>query len=424
MAAIKQDNCTESSVCYPANRSMLIIFWGSTILVFLVTGRLFYQSSEMAIFFVFVCLFLLLRAIHYSRLKVCIDESGLNLYPANRSIQWPQVEQIVYASRRLRFDGSKLPRQISLQLIIQNQRPLDLPHRFKNMTALFNQVRHYVEPILLDRARKQLQEEGQVSFGKALKLTRDSLILTKKAKNIPLLEIEKINIWDGSFMILSKDGKVLFSDAVEMIPNAPILRELFETVTARQPADTQQFPEAQQTSSDHQPSPVESNPNRSSPPNTSFADGVERGIECERSRLAGHPYLIVQFTQVYNYDGLDENLQLLDSFADKKSAIRFVEQFSEQTLAESLEPGKYKPGNWQHDRSYDNRRFKPARQSSHVKGVHLKSFRTVSDSGYDSKKVQFEVLKLSSSSSFGPELFNYYDAESEWRYYFRSKGRN
>jgi hypothetical protein len=404
VAAIKRDYGTESSACYPANRSTLIIFWGSTILVFLATGRLFYQSSEMAIFFVFVGLFLLLRAIHYSRLKVCIDESGLTLYPANRSIQWPQVVQIVYASRRLRPDGSKLPRQISLQLIIQNQRPLDLPHRFKNMTALFNQVRHYVEPILLDRARKQLQEEGQVSFGKALKLTRDSLLLTRKAKNIPLLEIEKINIWDGSFVILSKDGKVLFSDAVEMIPNAPTLRELFETATA------------------HQPSPVKSNPKRSSPPNTSFADAVERGIECERSRLAGHPYLTVQFTQVYNYDGLDENLQLLDSFADKKSAIRFVEQFSEQTLAESLGPGKYKPGNWQHDRSYDNRRFKPARQSSHVKGVHLKSFRTVSDSGYDSKKVQFEVLNLSSSSSFGPELFNYYDAESEWRYYFRSKG--
>jgi len=152
-------------------------------------------------------------------------------------------------------------------------------------------------------------------------------------------------------------------------------------------------------------------------------DALLRGIEREKARLSGLAFLTLTFRQQYDYDGLMEDLQLLEGFSDKAAAIDYVEQLAEQTLSASLaEPSYGGHYTWRHDAPRDNERFKEKHESSLVRCIHLRSFRITLDSGYDSKYFQFEVLRVNDPAVVGPDLFAYYDAEFEWEVYFLSKG--
>jgi len=151
-------------------------------------------------------------------------------------------------------------------------------------------------------------------------------------------------------------------------------------------------------------------------------DALTRGIERERNRLSGLSYLTLTFRQDYDCDGLMEDLQLLEGFSDEATAIHYVEQLTEQTLSASLAAPSYGNYRWCHDPSRDNERFKEKHETSLVRCVHLRSFRVLNYSGYDSKYFQFEVVYVNYPSVFGPDLLTYYDAELEWVAYFISKG--
>jgi len=151
-------------------------------------------------------------------------------------------------------------------------------------------------------------------------------------------------------------------------------------------------------------------------------DALTRGIERERIRLIGLSFLTLTFRQEYDYDGLMEYLQLLEGFSDEATAIHYVEQLTEQTLSASLEEPSYGNYKWRHDASRDNERFKAKHESSLVRCIHLKSFKILNDSGYDSKYFQFEVLGVNYPAVVGSDLFTYFDAEAEWVDYFISKG--
>lgn len=152
-------------------------------------------------------------------------------------------------------------------------------------------------------------------------------------------------------------------------------------------------------------------------------DALTRGIERERIRLFGLPFLTLTFSQDYDMDGLMEYLQLLEGFSDEASAIHYVEQLTEQTLSASLGKPGYGNYKWRHDASRDNERVKAKHESSLVRCIHLKSFRITLDSGYDIKYFQFEVLCVNLPAVVGPDLLTYYDAQNEWEDYFISKGK-
>ncbi len=151
-------------------------------------------------------------------------------------------------------------------------------------------------------------------------------------------------------------------------------------------------------------------------------DALTRGIEREKSRLSGLSFLTLTFRQEYDYDGLTENLQLLEGFSDEATAVHYVEQLTEQALSASLAVPSYGNYRWRHDPSRDNECFKAKHESSLVRCVYLRSFKVLNDSGYDSKYFQFEVVCVDYPSVFGPDLLTYYDAEPEWVAYFISKG--
>ena len=152
-------------------------------------------------------------------------------------------------------------------------------------------------------------------------------------------------------------------------------------------------------------------------------DALTRGIERERTRLFGLSFLTLKFRQEYDYDGLMEYLELLEGFSDEATAIHYVDQLTEQTLSASLAEPSYGDYKWRHDASRDNERVKAKHESSLVRCIHLRSFRITLDSGYDIKYFQFEVLCVNYPAVLGPDLFSYYDAESEWVDYFKSKGK-
>jgi hypothetical protein len=144
-------------------------------------------------------------------------------------------------------------------------------------------------------------------------------------------------------------------------------------------------------------------------------DALTRGIEREGIRLFGLPFLTLTFRQVYDFDGLYEDLQLLEGFSDEANAIHYVDQLTEQTLSESLREPGYGNYKWRHDTPRDNERFKANHESSLVRCIHLRSFRITLDSGYDIKYFQFEVLRVNLPEVVGPDLFTYYDARFEWQ---------
>lgn len=149
---------------------------------------------------------------------------------------------------------------------------------------------------------------------------------------------------------------------------------------------------------------------------------LSQGIERERARLKGFPFITIEFSKEFDYDGLNEDLKLHAGFMDAASAIDYVNQNVEQTMATLLAEPRDDYWKWRHDLSSDNERFKSNHECDLVRGVHLRSFKLLSKSPYDSIYFQLEVLHVSDNAAFGPDFFSYFDADWEWWHYMMSKG--
>ena len=133
--------------------------------------------------------------------------------------------------------------------------------------------------------------------------------------------------------------------------------------------------------------------------------------------------LTLSFRQEFDYDGLMDFLELLEGFSDEVTAIHYVEQLSEQTFSTSLAlPASYGNYKWHHDETRDNEHFKANHENSFIQCIFLRSFKILTNSGFESKYFQFEVIFVKLPEIIGPDLFNYFDAEDEWVDYFESKG--
>ncbi len=154
-------------------------------------------------------------------------------------------------------------------------------------------------------------------------------------------------------------------------------------------------------------------------------EALTRGMERERRRLSGSAFLALAFRQEFDYDGLTCYLELLQGFRDEAAAIHAVEEAAGQALSRALTAPSYSPHRpWRRDPARNNQRFVEKHESPLVRGVHLRSFRVLNDSGFDSIYFQFEVLRVDDPSAIGPDLLSYFDAESEWVDYFISKGQD
>lgn len=169
--------------------------------------------------------------IFYFLVSVRLDDTGIRRSPGNVEIQWQDVAYLTYANRRLRSGGVPHPTQISLLLSTKEGKTLGLPHRFNDMGSLVSLVCRCVEPVLLKRARENLAKGQQISFGKRLAMSRTSIFLLKRNRELPLEHVREVYIAGGMFAIRGKDKKRLFSCMVELVPNAIILPKLFDEIS-------------------------------------------------------------------------------------------------------------------------------------------------------------------------------------------------
>ena len=164
--------------------------------------------------------------LYYIRARVTVLEQGIELDPGNRFASWEKVEHVWFAQRALRYSGVSHPQRRSLKLQIRGERPIKLAHRFYAMDDLVSTVLKQVEPILLDRAKEGLQTDGRVKFGKQITITTESVVLEQLGAPIPLEQVGRVTIAGGTFQILKANKSVVFSSAVETIPDATVIPNL------------------------------------------------------------------------------------------------------------------------------------------------------------------------------------------------------
>jgi hypothetical protein len=155
---------------------------------------------------------------------------------------------------------------------------------------------------------------------------------------------------------------------------------------------------------------------------SAFQDALV-GLRSESLRVEGCQYILIEFRQEYDLDGLTEYVEILEGFLNEESACEYVDQALAASLARVL-PGNYSDAyRWQVDKSRLDQRFKAKKESGCAKGGYLRSFRATNGSGLDIVYLQLEVVHVICKPILGIEVFSFYDASSEWISYLIEKGR-
>ena len=171
----------------------------------------------------------LARFVYYLRLRVEVREYGIRVRPGRQAL-WEDIEEIRYAKRRLHSPGACAPGRESLQLRPREGKPINLPHRFRDMRELISVVGKRVEPRLLENARGSLELEGSVSFGPLVTITRDGIMLGKHQTLLPFDRIKHCGVTDCQFAVLDRSENLVLARSVELIPNAAIIGPLVDAV--------------------------------------------------------------------------------------------------------------------------------------------------------------------------------------------------
>lgn len=161
--------------------------------------------------------------VYYWRVKVIVHQYGIRFLPNERFVNWNDVEHVRYAYRTMRYTGT--PRQ-ALRLEVFRQKPVSLPHKFDGMERLVSLVRKHVEPVVLQKCKDRIGEFGSVSFGKQITISSDHLALNNLGVPVLLNQIERVVVTMGTFQITNEGGQVIFSKAVESIPDAIVISDL------------------------------------------------------------------------------------------------------------------------------------------------------------------------------------------------------
>jgi hypothetical protein len=152
---------------------------------------------------------------------------------------------------------------------------------------------------------------------------------------------------------------------------------------------------------------------------------LNRGIDKERARFRGKPFVVVAQRHEFDFDGLTEYLELLEGFVDQPPAILYARQKAEGALSRELSEPSYGDYQWQLVEARQPYPFNlPCPESSTVNRVFSDSFKVANGSGYDSKYIGFEVLYVTSAEIISPELFSFLKAESEWVSFLISRGES
>ena len=148
-------------------------------------------------------------------------------------------------------------------------------------------------------------------------------------------------------------------------------------------------------------------------------DEMVAGMRRETARLEGKRFLVTQFRQEYDIDGLTERIDSIEGFDDQVQA----REYTLSELARLSRSGV--ESNWQVTETDTIHGISGIRKASDVvKRVFYRGFKMADGSGFNSLYRHFEVLEISTKPVVGEALFKYLNRQPELINYFRDIGRN
>lgn len=152
---------------------------------------------------------------------------------------------------------------------------------------------------------------------------------------------------------------------------------------------------------------------------------LQRGIQRERERFRGKPFVAVAQRCEIDYDGLWKYFDLIEGFADQPTAVNHVRRQAEAALSSAIAEPSYGTYRWQVvDPSVAPLFFQKGPNNPSINSVFCERFKVANGSGYDSKYFEFEVLHVTSAEIIGPELFSFVGGTFEWTSFLISRGEN
>jgi hypothetical protein len=144
---------------------------------------------------------------------------------------------------------------------------------------------------------------------------------------------------------------------------------------------------------------------------TSFIAAVESGLQAERKRLGGNPYVVVASRHQYDYDGLTQYVDLVEAFPSQELALAFAHQASKTALVKALDMPTYGSYKWHQVDGWSEYFNRCKQPQVHVIGserLHLEN-----GSGFDLIYIEHLILHIQASEPLGNELFAYLGDEYE-----------
>lgn len=150
---------------------------------------------------------------------------------------------------------------------------------------------------------------------------------------------------------------------------------------------------------------------------TAFED-LLAGVRREQGRLGGRRFLVTQFRQEFDIDGLTEYVVSIEGFDDLMQAQAFAD--GEADRLSKLCQG----GGWRSEDPDTLYKLSHVRKTAdNVKRVYYRGFKLSDGSGFNSVYRHFEVLEVSSECVIGDDLFRYLNCQQELIKYFMDVGR-
>jgi len=155
---------------------------------------------------------------------------------------------------------------------------------------------------------------------------------------------------------------------------------------------------------------------------TSFVRKVEAGLQAERQRLQGKPYIVFVWRHVFVYDGLTEYVDALESFLTADQALAFAYLNAKEAKESALATQTYGNYKWKQGNGGNGWGYFEKHEQPKIDVIGRERFYMENGSGYDFFYTEYLALHVQAPEILGNELFSYLGNEYEIMRYLSEVG--
>jgi hypothetical protein len=154
----------------------------------------------------------------------------------------------------------------------------------------------------------------------------------------------------------------------------------------------------------------------------SAVESVRRGIDKERERFHGKPFVVVATSYYVDYSNSGIRIQLIDGFSTEDEAVSCALKNAEDAVKRTKAIKAYDTYEWEVVYWPCMISMTEREDSEHVQRRFYEIISLTCDSGYDYKQFVFEVLYVDAAETIGPELLMYLGESHELFSFFGDQG--